>query len=270
MIISIVTPSYNSSQFIEATIESVRNQSYSNYEHIIVDGGSTDNTVSILKRYPELRWGSEPDQGQSDAINKGFRQATGDILAWQNADDLYCHYTFDVVIDFFKSHPDVDLVYGNYEVIDESGRILYQVAPREWNQWYFAHGRFVPLQPTVFWRRRLYEDIGELDINLNYCMDVDFFARASKRFSFRRIPVMLGQFRVHSSSKTHNSLNRQRIYEEHKRVLSKQYGYNFFDYLLFDFFYYRGRAAEAFLSRAGAGIHQSMRSTNAPIRHYRQ
>lgn len=236
---SIVTPSYNSALFLNATIQSIKEQTYQDFEHIVIDGGSTDGTIELLHQYPHLKWVSEPDNGQSDAINKGFRLATGDILAWQNADDLYFPNTFQVVADFFKQNADVDLIYGNYQLIDVDGNVVTSVYPINWNQWLFAHGRFVPLQPTVFWRRRVYEAVGDLDETLHYCMDVDFFARASRQFKFAKIDATLGQFRIHNASKTQNSANARKVYCEHKQVLRKNYKYDFFDAIIFDLFYYR-------------------------------
>lgn len=238
---TIVTPTYNNAAYLEEIIQNIRTQSYQNFEHIVVDGGSTDNTVEILRRYPHLCWISEKDRGQSDAINKGFRLGTGDILAWQNADDLYFPDTFQIVADFFRQNPEVDLVYGNYQLIDHNGIWLSDVYPIQWNRWLFAHGRFVPIQPTTFWRRQVYETIGELDESLHYCMDVDFFARAARQFNFARIPAMLGKFRIHLESKTHNPGNQHKVHQEHKQVLSRHFDYNIIDNLFFYLFLYRGK-----------------------------
>src|SRR5580658_3296860 len=128
--LSIVTPSFNQAQFIEATLRSVKSQHYPALEHIVVDGASTDSTVEILKRFAampgweHLRWISEEDRGQSDAINKGFRMATGDIIGWLNSDDRYRPGCFRAVVEAFKANPDIDILYGDYTWIDETGRIL--------------------------------------------------------------------------------------------------------------------------------------------------
>ena len=246
---SIVTPSYNSGAYIEETIQSVRQQSYKNFEHIVIDGCSTDNTTAILEQHDHLCWVSEPDRGQSDAINKGFRLADGDIFAWQNADDLYFPQTFETVAAFFQQHPSVDFVYGYYQLIDTDGEWICDVRPGEWNQWLFAHGRGSPLQPTVFWRRRISERVGEIDERLHYCMDIDFFARACKHFSFRRIPEMLGQFRVHPESKTQAGTNRQKIMKENREVLSRHFDYSRLDHALFTAFRYRARLARSVKER---------------------
>jgi glycosyltransferase involved in cell wall biosynthesis len=245
MKISIVTPTYNSANYVRDTLESIHSQSYKNFEHIVADGLSKDNTTEIVKSYTAIRLVSEKDRGQSDALNKGFRMATGDILAWQNADDLYCEGAFQKVIDFFQANPTVDIVYGHYQLIDSDGKLICNVYPIEWNQWMFAHGRFVPLQPTVFWRRRVADAIGPLNEDLHYCMDVDFFSKAAvKGFKFARIPQILGQFRVHQQSKTQNSVNDRKVKSEHRQVLADNFGYNAFDHLIFSILHARAKVGK--------------------------
>lgn len=242
MLISIVTPVYNSGKYIRETIDSIANQSYRNFEHIVIDALSTDNTLEIIKEYKDIQYLSEKDNGQSDAINKGFNMAKGDILAWQNADDIYFPDTFETVVNFFKENPDVDIVYGYYQLIDSNSKWICDVYPIKWNQWLFAHGRFCPLQPTVFWRRRVFECIGQLNVDLHYCMDVDFFSRAIKNeLKFERIPGMIGKFRVHDQSKTQSKSNKQKVYEEYKKVLRTNFHYNFIDVFFFEFFQYRAQ-----------------------------
>jgi glycosyltransferase involved in cell wall biosynthesis len=240
---SIVTPAFRSGAYIEATIKSIAEQSYRDFEHIVMDGGSQDGTVDILKRHPHIQWVSEKDKGQSDAINKGFRKTTGDILAWQNADDLYLPGAFETVARVFRENPGVDVVYGDYQLIRADGSWLCDVHPIDWNLWKFAHGRFVPLQPTTFWRRRVYEALGDLDSDLHYCMDVDFFARAAAKFTFMRIPELLGQFRTHDESKTHNRDNARKVKNEHRAVLARNFRYGALDHALFEFFHRRSRLA---------------------------
>ncbi|MDO1445146.1 glycosyltransferase family 2 protein [Rhodocytophaga aerolata] len=239
MKISIVTPSYNSEKYITETIESIKQQSYKNFEHIIVDGKSTDNTVKILQMYPHLHWISEKDNGQTDALNKGFRLASGDILAWQNADDLYFPDTFEKVIKFFKENPETDIIYGYYELIDSTSNFVCKVKPIAWNFWLFKHGRFVPMQPTVFWRRKVYEEIGDLDTTLHYCMDVDFFAKASKKFKFSLVPQFLGKFRVHNQSKTQNSVNYKALIKEYNVVMAKNFDLTIFNKIIMRLFQWR-------------------------------
>lgn len=237
--ISIITPSYNSKKFIEDTIQSIYSQTYSNYEHIVIDGKSTDGTLELLKKYPHISWISEKDTGQSNAINKGFKKVIGDIIAWQNSDDLYLPNAFQLINNFFTENPDIDIVYGNYQLIDEGGNWICNGRSIRWNEWLFSHGRFVPMQPTVFFRRRVLEKLQSLDEQLTYCMDVDFYARATnKGLKFRCIPTILGQFRVHQDSKTQNPVNIQKTYNELKRVLSKTFSYSWIDYIFFEIIYF--------------------------------
>jgi glycosyltransferase involved in cell wall biosynthesis len=122
--ISVITPSLNQGKYIEECILSVLNQGYDNFDHIIIDGGSTDNTLTVLRKYKHLIWVSEPDEGQSDAINKGFKMASGEIIGWLNADDRYLPGTFHSVAEYMSRWPDVDLIYGDYRWIDAEGRVI--------------------------------------------------------------------------------------------------------------------------------------------------
>ena len=243
MLVSIVTPCYNSGRYLEQTIRSIQVQSYPYFEHIVIDGKSTDGTLDILSKQHGIQWISENDEGQADAINKGMSYTRGEILAWQNADDLYFPYTFETVVRYFQEHPRVDLVYGNYRLIDEHDKVIVDVRSKPWNRWLFQHGRFIPVQPTVFWRRKVYEEIGDLNTKLHYCMDVDFYARISKKFVIAYLPVMLGQFRIHRESKTQNWRHLLKVYQEHKTVLENQFDYNLWDSLWCDFFFIRGNLA---------------------------
>lgn len=243
MRISIITPTYNCAKYIDQTIQSIRCQSYEDYEHIVVDGMSTDSTLKIVQKYQHIKLISEKDKGQSDALNKGFKIATGDIFAWQNADDVYSDEAFKIIIDFFLKNPKIDLVYGNYQLINEDGAFICDVHPPKWNKWLFIHGRFAPLQPTVFWRKNVYERIGDLDLSLHYCMDVDFFSRASKLFQFAYIPKFLGKFRVHKESKTQNKFNYNIVRKEYKSVLSRNFAYDRIDSIIFEIFQERKRLA---------------------------
>lgn len=244
MKISIVTPVYNCEKYIRETIESIANQSYKNFEHIVIDAASNDNTLGIIKEYNHIKYLSEKDNGQADAINKGFKLAQGDILAWQNADDSYFPDTFETVINFFKSNPDTDIVYGYYQLVAQDSKWICDVYPIEWNRWLFIHGRFCPLQPTVFWRRKVAETVGQLNEKLHYCMDVDFFSRVvNKGFTFQRIPKMIGKFRVHFESKTQNKDNDKKVYEEYKKVLATNFNFNIIDGFFFEFFQFRAKVS---------------------------
>jgi glycosyltransferase involved in cell wall biosynthesis len=202
--ISIVTPSFNQGPFIEEAILSVSQQHYPSVEHIVIDGGSTDGTIEVLKKYPHLNWLSEPDGGQSDAMNKGFARANGDIIGWLNADDTYLPNTFEVVVRFFQNHPDVALAYGYVYVIDDrSRRVRKRITPD------YDFGMMLRLgecyaQPTFFFRRSVLEQVGFLDLSLRQAMDYDFILRVGLELKIRKIATVLGSFRTHSGSMSHS------------------------------------------------------------------
>jgi glycosyltransferase involved in cell wall biosynthesis len=178
---TIVTPSFNHAPFLEATLRSVLLQGYPNLEYIVVDGGSHDGSVEILRRYePWLEsWVSELDRGQSDAINKGFRRAGGEILGWLNSDDLYEPNALGRVARFFAARPHCDLLYGRGSYIDEDERKTADVDwIRPFNRRLFLAANFI-LQPAAFWRRRLWEQVGELDPSCHWTMDWEWLIRAS-------------------------------------------------------------------------------------------
>jgi GT2 family glycosyltransferase len=183
--ISIITPSYNQGEYIEETIQSVLNQGYPNLEYIIIDGGSTDHTIEIIKRYESQihYWISEPDRGQTHAINKGLAQATGEILAYLNSDDYYLPGTLQKIADHFQAHPQTSLCHGHCRYVDEQGhKIGEQIANISkfdeiidlWGVWWRKR-QFV--QPEVFWSRRMTEQIGDFDESLHYVMDYEYWCR---------------------------------------------------------------------------------------------
>ncbi|OGN75970.1 MAG: hypothetical protein A2X25_02175 [Chloroflexi bacterium GWB2_49_20] len=222
--ISIVTPSYNQAQFLEETIRSVLMQGYPNLEYIIIDGGSTDGSVEIIKRYsPYLSyWHSRKDDGQSDAINQGLCMATGDIVAWINSDDTYLPEVFERIATLFN-RKNVELVYGRSFFIDEESKIIgdYPAGPLQldWRRFRYWRGWPVP-QPTVFMRRGILEKFGYLDTSLHYGLDYDLFIRFSChliKFDFLDTP--LANYRIHSHSKTGDWAKTQDLfYRETMRV----------------------------------------------------
>ncbi len=241
MRISIVTPTYNSGKFIEATLKSIHDQGYSDLEHIVIDGLSSDDTLNTLEKYKnKLKWISEKDKGQSDAINKGFRQITGEIVAWQNADDLYEEDTFQFVSEYFEANPDIGLLYGEYKEIDEDGNLICVVNSKKWSERKFKLGRFCPVQPVVFWRKSVLDEVGELDLDLHFCMDVDFYSRIVKKgFGIANVNKVLGSFRVHDESKTQNESNRLKHKREYFQVLSRHFHHRWWDRILFELYYIR-------------------------------
>jgi glycosyltransferase involved in cell wall biosynthesis len=207
--ISIVTPSFNQGRFIEETLRSVKDQHYSELEQIVVDGASKDETVEILKRYSSapgwghLRWISEPDHGQSDAVNKGFRMASGDIIGWLNSDDLYEPGSFARISKIFEENPLVDFVYGDYLIIDETGNTLISKKEIDFDWEIMLCGLNYIAQPNVFFRRRVFDELGYLNDALHYAMDYEFWLRAAAHgFQFRHIPATLAACRWHLASKT--------------------------------------------------------------------
>ncbi|MBI4546951.1 MAG: glycosyltransferase [Ignavibacteriae bacterium] len=202
--ISVVTPSFNQARFIEENIRSVLAQSYPNCEHIIIDGGSSDGTLEILKKYPHLTWISEPDRGQSHALNKGFRMATGEIIGWLNADDTYCENVFHVVANHFAK-PEIMVVCGDGFDIDEYGkrlrsRISRGISTKDFIKYWWWKYEYT--QPAIFFRKKVFDEIGFLDEGLHYAMDHDFFIRLSLKCTFHHIPLPLANFRLYTTSKT--------------------------------------------------------------------
>lgn len=220
--ISIVTPSLNQGQFIERTILSVLNQDYPNIEYIVIDGGSTDNTLEAVKKYEDrLIWKSEPDNGQSDAINKGFRAATGDILAWLNSDDTYNFGTIKTVCSYLAKYPEVDVMYGDGKIVNEDDEVIgvFNSGSVDLRRWLY-HGQINIFQPSTFFRRSVLSDIGLLDDNLHYNMDTDYWIRmALKKLNTQHVRKPLANLRWHQAAKTYNILPQHR--KLHLKILRK-------------------------------------------------
>jgi len=226
--ISIITPSFNQGKFIEETIQSVLGQKYPNLEYIVVDGGSTDNTRKILKKYTgKMIWISEKDKGQSDAINKGMRMATGDVMAFLNSDDLYAKRTLYKVARFFTDHPKAQWVSGDYFIINQKKKKI-----RSFVRWYKRFLRLFSsypllrltnyvIQPSTFWRRNVYENVGEFDVGLPYEMDYDYWLRIGEKYRLFHLEDALSFFRLHDASKSGFQYEKQ--FKEEIRVLEKHH-----------------------------------------------
>jgi glycosyltransferase involved in cell wall biosynthesis len=207
--ISIITPSLNQARFIETTIQSVLDQGYPKLEYIVVDGGSTDGTLEILKKYEKhLTWSSQKDKGQSEAINKGFRQARGEVLAFINSDDCYEPDALHKVGNYFALHSEAHWVTGKCRIIDEQGNEKRKLITQYKNIWLMLRSYKVLLvldyisQPATFWRRIIIERIGYFDENEHLSMDYDFSLRAGKQFPLHVLNKYLAAFRVHPTSKS--------------------------------------------------------------------
>lgn len=227
--ISIVTPSLNQGKYIEETIRSVISQEGEFYiDYIIMDGGSTDNSLDIIKNYADLvihdkwvkkclgidlKWVSGKDAGQTDAINKGFKRARGEIVSYINSDDMYFPGCFSIVINHFLSHREDDFVFGDGDVIDETGKVQWEWLSRPYNlkllkSYHFLWNDFTNyiLQPATFWRTGVFSKIGMLDDSLHYAMDIEYWIRAGTNgLKLSHIPRKLGKFRMISGTKSLSS-----------------------------------------------------------------
>lgn len=225
-LISIVTPSYNQGRFIEGTIRSVLLQGYPSLEYIIIDGGSTDASLEVIRKYGKwlVYWASEPDKGQAHAINKGFQRATGEILAWLNSDDQYCTKTLHLVARHFQDHPDIGLLFGDCIMIDAEGAIVDCIKGKQSDLKQLLMGNFIP-QPSAFFHRRAWEAIDGLDVTLHFALDYDLWIRMMLNgVRSHYIPTSLSRFRWHGASKSRKYLEQfgfeylailERVFREH-------------------------------------------------------
>lgn len=219
-LVSIVTPSYNQGRFIRETIESVLTQDYPNVEYWVIDGGSTDGTVSILKEYehdPRFHWISEKDKGQSDAINKGWSRCRGKIVAWINSDDIYFPHAFRSQIDYLQRNPGVNIVYGDCMYTNQQGIRIRNAYGRPFH--FLELLRFtIPYQPTVFLTRKAILCGGPLDVSFHYSMDSEYWLRLHKQgLCFGYNPSLIAAYRLHDSSKTVADM--LKLHADHKRLI---------------------------------------------------
>ena len=203
-LVSIITPSFNQARYLEATILSVLEQNHPNIEYIIVDGSSTDGSVDIIKKYADRLawWVSEKDQGQTDAINKGFARARGEILAWINSDDTYEPGAISAAVKYFQSHPGAGLVYGDTHFIDQDGHVIGKFAASQTSYQLLRRGYVHIPQQAAFFRGDLWRQVGPLDPSFYFAMDYDLWVRIAARAPIQYVPQMWANFRLHSSGKT--------------------------------------------------------------------
>lgn len=208
--ITIITPSLNQADFIGETVESVLSQNYPDLEYIIMDGGSKDGTLDILKKFrKKIRIYSEKDKGQSDAINKGLKKSTGKIIAYLNADDIYEPDCLKQVAHFFAVNPEVKWVTGKCRIINKSGKEISKPVTA-YKNFYLKYCRSIYSlfvlnyisQPSTFWRRELLAKAGYFDESLYYSMDYDYWLRIGKIYESGFIDEYLASFRVHPGSKS--------------------------------------------------------------------
>jgi glycosyltransferase involved in cell wall biosynthesis len=220
--ISVVTCSYNQARFLEETIRSVLDQNYSNLEYIIIDGGSTDGSVDIIRRYSDRLsyWISESDAGQTDALIKGFNRATGDISCWLCSDDLHESSTLYEVADFFEQRPEAKVVYGDSTLIDADSRIIASKREHAFNRfiWMYDHN-YIP-QPSTFWRHELYLQVGGLDRAFNLAMDGDLWARFAEVTDIHHVSRPWSRMRYYAEQKIQQ--NRGHTMKE-DRIIRQRY-----------------------------------------------
>ena len=236
--ISIVTPSFNQGGFIEETIQSVLNQNYPNLEYIIIDGGSTDNSVEIIKKYENKihYWVSEKDDGQSDAINKGFSKATGDIFYWINSDDYLLPDTL-IKIAALNWTPNIGAIVGIGHIVNLNKEINYTppfYEPITTEQLYNWTNNKDFMQPACFFSKTAWNDCGPLNKDLYFCMDVDLWIKISKKYEFQRIDLNIAHAYIHENAKTTAEVEKMKM--ETYLMVASHGGFLFARNLLYDFF----------------------------------
>ncbi|MEH2470459.1 glycosyltransferase involved in cell wall biosynthesis [Nitrobacteraceae bacterium AZCC 2161] len=223
MRVSVVTPSFNQGQFIQRTLNSVATQGIPDIEHIVFDGGSSDETVDVLKRFGNaIQWTSEKDKGQTDAVNKGICATSGEIIGWLNSDDVYYPYAVAHVLQFFENHPDIDVVYGEADYIDLNDYAFQPYPTEPWNFERLKQNCYI-CQPAAFFRRRVIEQYGLLDENLHFCMDYEYWLRLAKAGArFAHLDQKLAGSRLYAENKTLGS--RLKVTEEILNMQKSMFG----------------------------------------------
>ena len=222
--IAIVTPSFNQGRFLRATIDSVLAQNYPNLSYHVQDGGSTDETIDVLKSYrDQISWRSAPDKGQADAINSGFEGTDCDIMAYLNSDDTLLPGTLAIAAERFERQPDIDIIYGHRIFIDYSGREIGRAIYPAHDSHALKFAGYVP-QESMFWRKRVWDKVVLFDNDFQYALDWDFMLRAEAAgFRMMRVPLFLACFRIHDEQKTTKNYDRGRIEMQklRRRVLGR-------------------------------------------------
>jgi glycosyltransferase involved in cell wall biosynthesis len=250
-LVSIVTPSLDQSRYLAEAIESVRAQTYAPIEHVVVDGGSTDGTVELLRSYESLTWVSEPDRGQSHALNKGFALARGEIFGWLNADDAYEPTAVTEAVEALRSSG-AGLVYADVTRVNDSGVNPRRIRSRPtWDLWTELNLGCGVFSPSVFFTREAFEAVGPIDESLELTMDYDLWLRIGKRFGVRHVDAVWSVQRIHDDAKT------MRYYEDfwpERLAVSRRHGGRLVSPLLINR-YVRSPRAQRVVTRAVAGAY---------------
>jgi glycosyltransferase involved in cell wall biosynthesis len=226
-LISIVTPSFNQAAFLEHTICSILEQDYPNVEYIIVDGGSSDGSQEIIQRYAEriAWWVSEPDRGQTDAINKGFAMAHGEIFAWLNSDDTYQPGALSEAAAYLSAHPEAGMVYGDADLVDENGQVIGKFPAAQTDYDRLRRGYVHIPQQAAFFRASLWRKVGPLDPTFYFAMDYDLWVRLARLAPLCYYPRPWANFRLHSRGKS--VVSDDRCWPEMLRVHYREGGSRF-------------------------------------------
>ena len=241
--VTVVTPCLNAARFLEQTILSVLDQDYPHIEYIVMDGGSTDGTIDILKKYEgRLHWESAPDRGAADAVNRGFALGKGEILGFLNADDLYHPGAVSCAVQCLLECPEAAGVYGDAWWIDENAARIAPYPVRDFDRALLERECFI-CQPASFFRRQPFENTGGLDADLRLTFDYEFWLRLTRTYPLRRIDATLADSRMHRANKTLGQ--RDGVFRETFRILKRDCGYVPFQWI-YAYLCYRADARDQF------------------------
>lgn len=227
LILSIITPVYNNIDYIEKCIQNVISQEYTSVEHLIIDGGSDDGTLDVIKtfakEYPHINWLSEKDKGQSDAMNKGIKLAKGKYIGFLNADDFYSKNTFKRIYEIIESENAPSFIVGDCNVWNEKNELIYINRPYKLKPWHILSGYYFPVNPSAyFYQKEIHTQIGEYKTDNHFNMDVEFLIEASLAMDLTYFPEVWGNFRLLPDTKTGNEQKNGQL-EFRKQELFRKY-----------------------------------------------
>ena len=256
--ISVVIPSFNQGVFLERTLLSIINQDYPDVEIVIIDGGSTDDTISIIHKYAKYisYWVSEKDHGQSHALNKGFARATGEIFAWQNCDDIYLPNAFNLVVAAFDEYPETTVCYGNWYSIDAHDDIIAKNLSLKPRVPHSPYENMDAYNQTIFWRKEAHARFGEFDENLDQKMDCDMIVRFLLNegiICFYKVDAFLGAFRCYAAQKTYASIDSKDFLSD-EAYMEKKFNFTSSDSFRGKYYRLKYRLAQLFESLVDGGI----------------